>query len=61
MNSSFNTTIEEFFPYGEPLGLRLYSFLIPILGFIAIILNSLVVYSSGLLIEMRKFCLFENY
>lgn len=54
MDLDFDTTTEVFFPYGEPPGLRVYSFIMPVLGTIAIILNSLVVYSSGLLIEMRK-------
>jgi hypothetical protein len=54
MDADFETTTEAFFPRGEPLGLRLYSIFIPILGIIGIFLNSLVVYSSGLLVEMRK-------
>lgn len=54
MLSEFETTTEAFFPRGQPFGLRLYAILLPIFGIIGIILNSLVVYSSGLLIEMRK-------
>lgn len=55
MDEELDTTTEIFFPKGEPFGLRLYAIFIPILGIIAIILNSIVFYSSGLLIEMREF------
>lgn len=55
METEFESTTEIFFSKGEPLGLRLHSVFIPILSIIAIILNSIVVYSSGLLLEMRKF------
>lgn len=54
MLDEVETTTESFFPRGQPLGLRLYAVLIPILGIIGIILNFIVVYSSGLLLEMRK-------
>ena len=45
-----NTTIQSI----ESFDLSLYDFFIPIVGVFVIILNLLVVISSGLLIEIRK-------
>ncbi len=55
----YDETTERILLQGEPFGIRLYSILVPIIGVVAIVLNSIVVYSSGLLIEMSEWI--ENF